>query len=526
MTGGSAARNVGILSRANELQRLRVRLKEIAAEAKEAESALHSAEKELANVEYAAETAGIQLREIQDQVLKLEAEQKQRLLLKEAVETSLQSAENGMSRGKEESSRLEKAAEEAGRRQKEHRLEAERIRQLAESQSQDRASIENKLRELGEAAGKLREREAALDTEKEALEKGIEEWNGLLQGYSAESMDRDDSRRIYAQKNEELQKKSADYRAEAEQRKAEADSRRPALENAMQERQRCEANRGKADREAQERNRGINELERSCAEMGQRKAAADMEERQLLDKLWDGYGLSRSAAQSQRMTLESSSRAQKRVGQLRREMTALGSPNLAAIEDFDRVNERYTYLDTQKNDLEKAKRELEEVLHTVTEEMKRIFADEFQAVAESFSQTFKELFGGGRGELVLEDPADILNCGIEIRVQPPGKSLRTLTLLSGGERAFVAIALYFAMLKVRPAPFCVLDEIESALDETNVGRFARYTRSMSGNTQFLVITHRRGSMEEADMLYGVTMQKGISQVLRVDLKEAVKNTEA
>ena len=291
-------------------------------------------------------------------------------------------------------------------------------------------------------------------------------------------------------------------------------------------RQRCEANRGKADREAQERNRSINELERSCAEMGQRKAAADMEERQLLDKLWDGYGLSRSAAQSQRMMLESSSRAQKRVGQLRREMTALGSPNLAAIEDFDRVNERYTYLDTQKNDLEKAKRELEEVLHTVTEEMKRIFADEFQAVAESFSQTFKELFGGGRGELVLEDPADILNCGIEIRVQPPGKSLRTLTLLSGGERAFVAIALYFAMLKVRPAPFCVLDEIESALDETNVGRFARYTRSMSGNTQFLVITHRRGSMEEADMLYGVTMQKGISQVLRVDLKEAVKNTEA
>ena len=205
MTGGSAARNVGILSRANELQRLRVRLKEIAAEAKEAESALHSAEKELANVEYAAETAGIQLREIQDQVLKLEAEQKQRLLLKEAVEASLQSAENGMSRGKEESSRLEKAAEEAGRRQKEHRLEAERIRQLAESQSQDRASIENKLRELGEAAGKLREREAALDTEKEALEKGIEEWNGLLQGYSAESTDRDDSRRIYAQKNEELQ---------------------------------------------------------------------------------------------------------------------------------------------------------------------------------------------------------------------------------------------------------------------------------------------------------------------------------
>ena len=236
--------------------------------------------------------------------------------------------------------------------------------------------------------------------------------------------------------------------------------------------------------------------------------------------------MSRSAAQSQRTKLESSLRAQKRAGQLHREMSAIGSPNLASIEDFERVNGRYTYLNSQKEDLEKAKRELEEVLNTVTEEMKRIFADEFKAVAESFSRTFAELFGGGRAELALEDPSDILNCGIEIRVQPPGKSLRTLTLLSGGERAFVAIALYFAMLKVRPAPFCVLDEIESALDETNVGRFARYTRHMSENTQFLVITHRRGSMEEADMLYGVTMQKGVSQVLRVDLKEAVKNTEA
>ena len=526
MTGGSAARNVGILSRANELQRLRARSKEIAAEAQKVESSLHAGEKELANAEYAAETADLQLREIQDQVLKLEAEHKQRLLLTEAVEASLQSAENSMSRGKEESDRLKKAAEEAVRRQSEHRREAERLRQLAESQSQDRASIEQKLRELGEAAGKLREREAALDTEKDAQEKGIDELDRLLQGYSEESTDREDSRRAYSQKNEELRKKSAELRTEAEQRRAEADGRRPALENAMQERQRCEANRGKAEREAQERNRSINELERSCAEMGQRKAAADLEERQLLDKLWDGYGLSRSAAQSQRMKLDSSSRAQKRAGQLRREMSALGSPNLASIEDFERVNERFTYLNTQKEDLEKAKRELEQVLHTVTDEMKRIFADEFQAVAESFSRTFVELFGGGRAELVLEDPADILNCGIEIRVQPPGKSLRTLTLLSGGERAFVAIALYFAMLKVRPAPFCVLDEIESALDETNVSRFARYTRSMSENTQFLVITHRRGSMEEADMLYGVTMQKGISQVLRVDLREAVKNTEA
>ena len=526
MTGGSAARNVGILSRANELQRLRTELAELTREAEAAERELHAGEKDLANAAYALETAALNLRQAQDEVLKLEAELKQRTLLVEAVEASLQTAEGNMDRSREEAERLRKAAEAAESGREAHRREAERLAGLAEAQSRDRKSIAEKLRQLSEATGKLREREAAIQTERTALEQSIREWQELIKGYSAEGTDREESRKSLEKENEDIRRRSAQRRAEAEQQRQEAENRRPALETAMQERQRCEANRSKAEREAQERNRSINELERRTAEMGQRKAAADMEERQLLDKLWDGYGLSRSAAQSQRQTLESSSRAQKRAGQLRREMGALGTPNLAAIEDFDRVNERYTYLSTQKADVEKAKKELEEVLTTVTREMERIFGQEFAAVAESFSQTFTALFGGGKAELVLEDPEDILNCGIEIRVQPPGKALRTLTLLSGGERAFVAIALYFAMLKVRPAPFCVLDEIESALDEANVSRFARYTRRMSENTQFLVITHRRGTMEEADMLYGVTMQKGISQVLRVDLKEAVKNTEA
>jgi chromosome segregation protein len=153
--------------------------------------------------------------------------------------------------------------------------------------------------------------------------------------------------------------------------------------------------------------------------------------------------------------------------------------------------------------------------------MERIFAAEFKQIAKHFGETFVELFGGGKAELILEDESDILNCGIEIRVQPPGKTPKSLTLLSGGERAFVAIALYFGILKVRPTPFCVLDEIESALDESNVSRFASYLRKMSSGTQFIVITHRRGTMEEADELFGVTMQKGISKVLSVDLEQAL-----
>ena len=167
--------------------------------------------------------------------------------------------------------------------------------------------------------------------------------------------------------------------------------------------------------------------------------------------------------------------------------------------------------------------ELEEIIADITGEMKTIFAREFQTIDQAFGQTFTELFGGGKATLELEDPEDILNCGIEIKVQPPGKALKIITLLSGGEKAFVAIALYFAILKVRPTPFVVMDEIEAALDDNNVARFAHYMRSMADKTQFIVITHRRGTMEEADILYGVTMQEqGVSRMLTINLNDVEK----
>ena len=167
-----------------------------------------------------------------------------------------------------------------------------------------------------------------------------------------------------------------------------------------------------------------------------------------------------------------------------------------------------------------AKKELEAIVRTITEEMTEIFVREFGKINEHFQKTFVEMFGGGKGDLVLEDPSQPLSCGIEIKVQPPGKQVKTITLLSGGEKAFVAIALYFAILKVRPTPFCLLDEIDAALDDRNVERFAAYLRNLCRKTQFIVITHRRGTMEAADVLYGVTMQEqGVSKILHLDLNQ-------
>ena len=176
--------------------------------------------------------------------------------------------------------------------------------------------------------------------------------------------------------------------------------------------------------------------------------------------------------------------------------------------------------------MEKAKKELLDIISEITGEMETVFVERFKEIDACFRETFLELFGGGKAALKLEDEDNVLDCGIEIKVQPPGKALSNISLLSGGEMAFVAIALYFAILKVRPTPFCVMDEIEAALDEANVTRYAEYMRRMADKTQFLVITHRRGTMEEADMLYGVTMQeKGVSTVVELDLESAKKTVE-
>ena len=248
-----------------------------------------------------------------------------------------------------------------------------------------------------------------------------------------------------------------------------------------------------------------------------------MEEKQILDRLWERYELSHTEAQAQRVELESVPKATRRIAELTRDIKALGTPNIGAIEEFERVNTRYTYLSEQRTDVERAMGELTGVIDELTDQMTKIFAEQFRLLNETFQETFLELFGGGKARLELEDESDILGCGIEIKVQPPGKQLKTITLLSGGEKAFVAIALYFAILKVHPTPFCVMDEIEAALDESNVVRYARYMRRIAGKTQFIVITHRRGTMEEADVLYGVTMQeRGISKVLTINLNDMAK----
>ena len=273
---------------------------------------------------------------------------------------------------------------------------------------------------------------------------------------------------------------------------------------------------------SQEREK-LNEREvigRELSKLEERKENLQKQYDEIISKLWEEYELTPREAEQKAKPIESVPTAKKRLNELKGKIKALGSVNVSAIEEYKEVSERHKFMTMQVNDVEKSKNEIIRLIGDLTKQMKELFSERFNQINANFSKTFVELFGGGKAHLELTNPEDVLTSGIEIIVHPPGKIVVHLEALSGGEKALVAIALYFAIMKVSPAPFCVMDEIEAALDEVNVDRFAQYLRLMNENTQFILITHRRGTMEEADVLYGVTMQdKGISKLLSLKASE-------
>ena len=523
MTGGSVSRSAGILSRGNELERLRGQIGGIQSQLAQARQEAAEAQREEQGAAYELEVAQSQKRELDAAVLRLEGEAGQYDILLDGLRRGLESAREERASLAERLGKSEADADAARARITELEGAAAALRAEAEGKSAGEEAIRQTSRSITEAIAALNLEAAGLEAEAGALEQAMEELRQLQQGLST---DQDQRRELLAAcdaRDQELKRSILEQETALTARRDQRAAMEAEMRTQTEERLRLEGERTQADKDARAKNEQLLALERECARLEQKKNAAELEEKQILDKLWDNYELSHSEAQKQRQELENLQKAARRITELKRSISALGAVNLGAIEEFQRVNERYTYLTDQRADVEKSKTELEGIIASITEQMKEIFAVQFERISQSFTQTFQELFRGGRASLELEDPEDILNCGIEIKVQPPGKSLKIISLLSGGEKAFVAIALYFAILKVRPTPFVVMDEIEAALDDANVTRFARYMRTMTEHTQFIVITHRRGTMEEADVLYGVTMQEqGVSRMLTINLNEVEK----
>ena len=523
MTGGSVSRNAGILSRSGELEQLHKKLKKIQSQLQEATLLAESANRELQKAQYELEVARDQQRQANDRVLTLEGRKNHYDMLIESLEQQQESLhiqkENLQKRSTDDAGRMDtirRTIADFTARAEETREEIEMLQRRQETARQG----------LGEMTDRLTEKkaqQAALSAEGESARRSMEDLSRLRESLEGEHTDRESLRA-------QMEQAMAQARAEEERQQQEArelrdgiEEHRQALQKLSEEKMALETRRSQTDRLSRTCNDTLLNCEREVTRLEGKLNGSALEEKQILDKLWERYELSHSDAQALRVELESVPKATRRIGELNREIKGLGAINIGAIEEFDRVNTRYTYLSDQRNDVEKAKEELLGIIEEITKQMTEIFATQFEILKQSFQETFLELFGGGRATLELEDENDILRCGIEIKAQPPGKQLKTLSLLSGGEKAFVAIALYFAILKVHPTPFCVMDEIEAALDESNVVRYARYMRRIAGKTQFIVITHRRGTMEEADVLYGITMQeRGVSTVLTANLNELSK----
>ena len=520
MTGGSAVKGAGILSRANELEQLEGRRAELAEHTAQWARQLADAQREATAAAYQRQTAQEQLREFENAILLTQG----RIQRAQGEKTDLERRQAAL-RGELEQLQARSAKIDADAKAAQARLtQLEGAAQDSQSaqvqQDRRRSDLKTQAEALTAELSRLTAAQAALEAEREATQAGLRELEALRESLAGDRAQSQSLVAEYETKNQGFSKEIQEKQNALSALREESRQCAQQLEGLNAARLELEARRVRATRESQTRSDELLRLEAEVSRLSQKKSAAAMEEKQLLDKLWETYGLSHEAARRQRQELDSVPAANRRIGELKRAISALGQVNVGAVEEFDRVNQRYTYLTGQRDDVERARRELERIISGLTGEMKAIFQREFALIDQAFGQTFVELFGGGKARLELEDPNDVLNCGIDIKVQPPGKALKTITLLSGGEKAFVAIALYFAILKVRPTPFVVMDEIEAALDDNNVARFAQYMRAMADRTQFIVITHRRGTMEEADALYGVTMQEqGVSRMLSLNLNE-------
>ena len=517
-TGGSTARSVGVFSRKQELDELRTRLVKLEKKRADAEKELEARKAEVDNL--TAQLSGAEAEGMNASSERLRAS----LELDRLTAAVAQHEENARSLA------AEIEAQQAAVTQNETACaEAEAAQGKAEAELN---TYNAELAELGESTGSLTaERERITNELSEnqmqrlANEKDIGLHEAALEGLQSRTGEAEARARELNAAIEAAKAKieaNALKIAEIERTRGENKEKIAAAEETIRT-----ANAARMEKEAavarlgQENRALTDERERMSGEMArlaERRTAAENELNDTNTKLWEEYQLTAGEAKELCVEFESLTELRRSVAEVRGKIRGLGNVNVGAIEEYKEVKERYDFLKAQVTDVEKAKSELTRMIAELCSEMEELFTTSFKQINTHFQQIFKELFGGGHARLYLSDESNVLESGIEIEVSPPGKVIKNLSALSGGEQALVAISIYFAILNVNPAPFCFLDEIEAALDDVNVARYAQYLRRMTDHTQFIVITHRRGTMEAADVLYGVTMQEdGVSKILRLDL---------
>lgn len=523
MTGGSRVQNAGILSRGNEIERLKGSLasmqkeldgmlsdyKLLSEDASAAKAELEGAEGDLLRAKEENIRREGELKLASDKLTSVSSGVKELLEEKEILEKRIESVSSGAEAARSQIDELKETLEN-----KEKELE---------SITGDSKTLQKNREEVASKAAEIRLRIVSLQKDVEANTDEITRLKNRKTGHLDRLSELDGEIREIEEKNDELRALTERLSADEKALKANHGDAQNQINELISQRDELEKQANDLRLHERAKSEERERLSGDIARLEERKIAMRNEYDNLTSKLYDEYQLTRREAAALEIEIDDYSLAAKRLAELKSQIRALGSVNVSAIEEYKEVSERYEFLSGQISDVETSRAELNKMIDDLTGKMAEQFREQFNRINSCFGQTFIELFGGGKAELRLEDERDVLGSDIEIKVQPPGKNVQNINLLSGGEKGLSAIALLFAILKVTPAPFCIFDEVEAALDDVNVSRYAQYVRRMTKNTQFILITHRRGTMEEADVLYGVTMQeKGVSKLLELKTAEMAK----
>lgn len=523
MTGGSRTQNAGILSRANEMDALKSDAAKKEKEYSESLTAYKTLTEELNLAQAEFDGATADLMRVQEEIIRCESE----LRLAEGQWTTANTAVDELRKEKEEAAfRLESLRAERDAAEK-------RMRELnaqMDSFEEKLAEVTKKREFTAEQREFLNQRAAAINIDVMSAHKDVQTKNETIEQLRRRKENQLSRIELLDKEIEEINEKNSSLRAaidglreSAASLRTDSGSSQEKITELAKQRNDFEAFSTRLRQEEREKTVQREKISGELARLEERKTSMMKEYDDTINKLYEEYQLTRREAEQTGIRIEEPAKAQRKLSDIRGKIRALGSVNVSAIEEYKEVFERYNFMKAQIDDVEKSRDELLKLIDELTRNMSEQFREQFGKINKHFGETFVELFGGGKAELVLQDEKNVLECGIDIKIQPPGKNVQNIDLFSGGEKGLSAIALLFAILKVTPSPFCVFDEVEAALDDVNVTRYAQYCRRMTDNTQFILITHRRGTMEEADVLYGITMQeKGVSKLLELKTAETAK----
>ena len=520
MSGGSAAKGAGILSRANTIEELNTQAKKLSEEAEEIAAEFKVALEEANHAAARLQAAEAELQTAKEDVIRAEGEDK---LIKDKI-ASLKNQLSLLASEKENSQErielLEKEFVDGEKDIASVQAEIDEAEKQLSSVSDNAEEVASEREALRRKTEELKLQIVSLDRDAEAAKQAVEELRLRKTTQSSRVKSIEDEIAEIESKNENLIAGINEIKAEANEFRKKASNSNADVSNQLERRNKLEKRstelRVLERNKTEERSNISSELVR----LDERKIAMRKEYDELNDMLFEQYELTRREAENLNIVIEDMAAAKRRLNEIKHSIKKLGSINVGAIEEYKEVSERYEFLKEQIDDIEKSKQELGKIIDDLTVSMSEKFLTQFNKINNEFKVCFADFFGGGNGEIVLEQPDNCLESPIEIKIQPPGKSVQNINLFSGGEKSLAAMALLFSVLKVTPSPFCIYDEVEAALDDVNVERFAKYMRKMTSDTQFISITHRRGTMEEADVLYGVTMQeKGVSKLLELQSAE-------